>query len=373
MSQRGDFSKCLNNNVPSNTNNAPSINSLNSSPNASRNTSNPSINFASNDTHAISANCRAQCEQNRCGSEENRTQCEENQRISEENRRSSDVNRTQSGENQCSSEETRTQGEENQRISEETRTQGEGNRRISGETRSCSVPRYRSETVLTFVNILDFISLNAATLVSLDLSLTLIDNESLSQLATVEGLRLRELRLVSCDQVSNEGFVQLFRHQPDLLRLDLSSCSRLTDLSVLALVSSCTRLQSLRIRNCAGLTDVSARDLNRVLSSLQHVDISHCNQITGAGLAQMFASPAPHLHSLILSGLNLTPALFLPLPSQCTQIRVLDLSYCFTTVTDETLGAVFRHCPCLTELSLVSCDAVTDFGLMGLNRSDFEG
>jgi hypothetical protein len=87
----------------------------------------------------------------------------------------------------------------------------------------------------------------------------------------------------------------------------------------------------------------------------------------------MFASPAPHLHSLILSGLNLTPALFLPLPSQCTQIRVLDLSYCFTTVTDETLGAVFRHCPCLTELSLVSCDAVTDFGLMGLNRSEFEG
>ncbi|KAI5693418.1 hypothetical protein M8J75_015763 [Diaphorina citri] len=355
------------------------MNSLNSSPNASRNASNPSINFASNDTHAISENCRARCEQNRCGSEENRTQCEENQRISEENRRSSDVNRTQSGENQCSSEETRetrTQGEEtrnqceeNQRISEETRTRGEGNRRISGETRSCPVPRYRSETVLTFVNILDFISLNAATLVSLDLSLTLIDNESLSQLATVEGLRLRELRLVSCDQVSNEGFVQLFRHQPDLLRLDLSSCSRLTDLSVLALVSSCTRLQSLRIRNCAGLTDVSTRDLNRVLSSLQHVDISHCNQITGAGLAQMFASPAPHLHSLILSGLNLTPALFLPLPSQCTQIRVLDLSFCFTTVTDETLGAVFRHCPCLTELSLVLCDAVTDFGLMGLNRN----
>uniref|UniRef100_A0A8D9F9L8 EIN3-binding F-box protein 1 n=1 Tax=Cacopsylla melanoneura TaxID=428564 RepID=A0A8D9F9L8_9HEMI len=254
-----------------------------------------------------------------------------------------------------------------------------------------SSPRHYSETVLTFTHIVQFLAVNAATLHSLDLSLTLIDNESLAQLATLSELRLKHIRLVSCDQVSNEGFIQLFQNQPSLLHVDLSSCSRLTDLSILSLRTSCAHLTELRMRNCAGLTDIAVSGLGRCLLRLKYLDVSHCTQITGQGVSQLLHStdpdtastptPCPQkdaktrctLHTLILSALNMSPALFHLVLPLCSQLRVLDLSYCFTTVTDETLRLMFEYCTRLTELSLLSCDAITDYGLIGLTKSEFEG
>ncbi|KAL1449167.1 hypothetical protein WDU94_000388 [Cyamophila willieti] len=154
-------------------------------------------------------------------------------------------------------------------------------------TPATSPRHYSGKTLLTFTHIAEFLAVNAATLYSLDLSLTLIDNESLAQLATLAGLKLKSIKLVSCDQVSNEGFVQLFQNQPSLLRVDLSSCSRLTDLSVLSLRNSCAHLIELRMRNCAGLTDIAVSGLGRCLPRLKYVDVSHCAQITGQGVSQL--------------------------------------------------------------------------------------
>lgn len=113
-----------------------------------------------------------------------------------------------------------------------------------------------SEHVLTFEHIMKYVEANAITLKELSFGRTYINSESLHRLATVPGLKLDSLHLMSCEQLSKSGIQLLCEHQPSLTELDLSLCTRVTDYAVMAIVYHLPNLKSLNLRRCQGVTEV---------------------------------------------------------------------------------------------------------------------
>lgn len=83
-----------------------------------------------------------------------------------------------------------------------------------------------SESVLTFRYILQFIESQAVHLKCLDFSETLIDGNALTTLSQLSSLKLEELNLKSCDQLTSVGICSFVRFQSGLVSLDLSQSVR---------------------------------------------------------------------------------------------------------------------------------------------------
>lgn len=230
-----------------------------------------------------------------------------------------------------------------------------------------------SESVLTFINVLGYIKRQARQLKHLNFGRTLIDGVALGSLAMVENLRLESLRLPSCDQLTSAG-LRCLANQTTLKELDLSYCTRVTDASLVCISQNLINLEILIIRRCRGITDLGISHLN-LLRKLRSLDISECDQLTGQciveGLCKSPFKTRPtdqipqqnsensdpntneienkeslcssdkfvnrKLENLSANALNLDEKAIECIASSFPQLKLLDVGYCFSAVTDKTI------------------------------------
>lgn len=150
-------------------------------------------------------------------------------------------------------------------------------------------PQVSSPSQLSFHNLLKFIKERAGTLRALDLSGTGLPPEALQALGQVTGLKLEELYLHSCRDLSSEAVTILCRQQPGLTSLDLSGCSDLTDGALLAVSRGLRHLRHLSLKKLQRLTDAGCAALG-ALRELQSLDMAECCLVSGRELAQVLGS-----------------------------------------------------------------------------------
>ncbi|XP_053683098.1 uncharacterized protein LOC128733496 [Sabethes cyaneus] len=223
-----------------------------------------------------------------------------------------------------------------------------------------------SESVLTFHYISQFLERQADKLKTVNFSLTLIDGDSLEMLAGFKNLRLDTLDLNSCDQLTNSGITALAQQQTSLQHLDFSKSVRFTDSCLHKICLNLTNLKSLNLRRCRALTDLGIKELVN-LPKLQALDISECESITGQGIINGIASkPSSILLELYVSALNLCESSVIKIAETFPSLRVLDLSYCFHSISDLCLQMIFKNLIWLRHLNLDYCDKISDSAMTGV-------
>uniref|UniRef100_A0A674ICN1 F-box/LRR-repeat protein 15-like leucin rich repeat domain-containing protein n=1 Tax=Terrapene triunguis TaxID=2587831 RepID=A0A674ICN1_9SAUR len=226
---------------------------------------------------------------------------------------------------------------------------------------------YNSSALLSFRNLLRFLKERASNLRALDLSGTSITSPAMRALVQVEGLRLRELVLQNCSDLSNEAIGLLCTHQPHLTVLDLTGCSELSDRAALAVSAGLRALQSLGLGKLQRLTDGGFLGIAE-LRSLQRLDLSECSLVSGSELVKVCSTPElrPSLASLSFAFCSLLrdSSVLSLARSLSPSLRVLDLSSC-VSITNVSIQAISSHLPRLTVLRLAWCKELTDWGLLG--------
>uniref|UniRef100_A0A8D0VUH6 F-box domain-containing protein n=1 Tax=Sus scrofa TaxID=9823 RepID=A0A8D0VUH6_PIG len=244
-----------------------------------------------------------------------------------------------------------------------------------GPARGSLGPQDSSPSQLSFCNLLRFVKERAARLHALDLSGTGLPPEALQALGQVAGLRLQELSLHSCRDLSTEAVAALCCQQPGLTSLDLSGCSELADGAILAVSRGLRHLQRLSLRKLQRLTDAGCSALGG-LRELQSLDLAECCLLRGRALAQALGSARgapPPLASLSLAHCSsLKDASVLSLiPVLGPSLRVLDLSSC-VALTNQTMQAICTYLTQLSVLRLAWCKELQDWGLLGLQEPSEE-
>lgn len=163
----------------------------------------------------------------------------------------------------------------------------------------CGSSKCNSSVLLTFRNLLQFVKAQAGSLKALDLSGTSISSQAMTSLVRVDNLRLEEMVLQSCRDLTNEAVSILCKHQPHLTTLDLSGCSELSDLAILVISSRLLALQSLQLEKLPRVTDAGFQGLLH-LRHLRNLDVSECSLVSGSELVKSFSAieAEPKLASL---------------------------------------------------------------------------
>ncbi|XP_055593059.1 F-box/LRR-repeat protein 20-like [Uranotaenia lowii] len=227
-------------------------------------------------------------------------------------------------------------------------------------------PDDASENVLTFHYITQIITRQVDKIKDLNFSSTLIDGDALEVLSSLQNLRLDSIDLSLCDQLTNPGISALAQHQSFISYLDVSKSARFTDSSLLIVCKHMVNLKSLKLRRCRALTDQGVQHIAE-LKQLQVLDISECESVTGQGIIRGIATAQnPVLVELYVSALNLCESSVIKIAENFPSLRLLDMSYCFHSVSDLCLQIVFKSLIWLRHLNLDYCDKISDSAMTGV-------
>ncbi|XP_059392405.1 F-box/LRR-repeat protein 20-like [Carassius carassius] len=233
--------------------------------------------------------------------------------------------------------------------------------------RGCPVG-FGSSALVSLRNLLSFLQKQAATLHSLDLSRTSITPESLRSIATLPGLRLEELSLHGCKELTDYSIEILCRQQGGLRTLDLRGCTELTSRTVQAVATELKELRSLSLSQDWKITDKGLAEL-MTLPSLRSLDLSECLHVSGADLVKGLSSPQPRAQLETLSLRNCTyikdTVMFSLTQLLGCNLRELDLTSC-VCLTDLSVCAITTYLPVLVVLRLGWCKEISDWGLLGM-------
>ncbi|XP_016116956.1 F-box/LRR-repeat protein 3-like isoform X2 [Sinocyclocheilus grahami] len=233
--------------------------------------------------------------------------------------------------------------------------------------RGCPVG-FGSSALVSLRNLLSLLQKQASTLHSLDLSRTSITPESLRSIAQVPGLRLEDLSLRGCKELTDYSMEILCKHQNGLKRLDLSACTELTSRTVLAVATELKELRSLSLSQDWKITDKGLAEL-MTLPCLRRLDLSECLHVSGADLVKGLSSPQPNAQLETLSLRNcayIRDAIMFSLTQLLSRnLRELDLTSCIC-LTDLSVHAIATYLPALVVLRLGWCKEISDWGLLGM-------
>ena len=140
---------------------------------------------------------------------------------------------------------------------------------------------------------------------------------------------------------------------------------RLTDQALVEIIENLKQLESIKLRRCRALTDLSVKRINE-LANLKIVDISECELVTTASILEGIAAKKNLvITELYVSALNLCEAALLRITENLSELRVLDLSFCFNSVNDLGVQMILKNLIYLRELNLDNCDKISDAGMTG--------
>lgn len=170
----------------------------------------------------------------------------------------------------------------------------------------------------------------------------LIGNEPVHALIS-NGQSLRELRLASCELISDEAFLSLplSKTYEHLRILDLTSCSRLTDRAVERIIDVAPRLRNVVFAKCRNLTDAAVHAISKLGKNLHYLHLGHCGHITDSAVIKLVQT--------------------------CNRIRYIDLGCC-VHLTDLSVMKL-AELPKLRRIGLVKCSAITDNSVYALAQA----
>ncbi|XP_051975882.1 F-box/LRR-repeat protein fbxl-1-like isoform X2 [Xyrauchen texanus] len=225
-----------------------------------------------------------------------------------------------------------------------------------------------SSALVSLRNLLSLLQKQASTLRSLDLSRTSITPESLRSIAQVPGLRLEELSLRGCKELTDYAMEVLCTHQNALKMLDLSACTELSSRTVLAVATKLKELNSLSLSQDCKIMNKGLAEL-MALPCLSTLDLSECLHVSGADLVKGLSAPQPRAQLKILSLRNCTyigdSVIYSLTQLLGSNLRELDLTSCIC-LTDLSVHAIATYLPGLVVLRLGWCKEISDWGLLGM-------
>jgi F-box and leucine-rich repeat protein GRR1 len=170
----------------------------------------------------------------------------------------------------------------------------------------------------------------------------LIGNEPVHALIS-NGQSLRELRLASCIEISDEAFLSLPLHKTyeHLRILDLTSCANLTDRAVERIIDVAPRLRNVVFAKCRNLTDNAVHAISKLGKNLHYLHLGHCGHITDSAVIRLVQT--------------------------CNRIRYIDLGCC-THLTDLSVMKL-AELPKLRRIGLVKCASITDESVYALAQA----
>ncbi|XP_036374403.1 dynein regulatory complex subunit 6 [Megalops cyprinoides] len=118
----------------------------------------------------------------------------------------------------------------------------------------------------------------ASSLISLDLSGTNIQDQSLTALGNNPGLK--RLNLSECLWITDIGVEKFCRQVRGLEHMDVSHCLSLSDQAIKALSFYCRTIISLRMAGCPKMTDLAVQYLMGAGLYLRELDVSGCVHLT---------------------------------------------------------------------------------------------
>lgn len=139
---------------------------------------------------------------------------------------------------------------------------------------------------------------------------------------------LKSLNLQGCKGISDAGVSQLANSCTILEWINLAECDKLTDASIQSLSQSCTLLKYLNISKLP-LTDISVMYIGNYAKNLQTLIMKKCAGIQDDSVAFLAKSSLNSLLVLDLDGCtNVSDSSIQQLCLYCTQLQILDISFC---------------------------------------------
>ncbi|XP_049749040.1 dynein regulatory complex subunit 6 isoform X1 [Elephas maximus indicus] len=127
--------------------------------------------------------------------------------------------------------------------------------------------------------------------------------------------------------ISNEGLMTLSRHKK-LKELSLSECYKITDMGIQAFCKGSLILEHLDVSYCPQLSDEIIKALAIYCISLTSLSIAGCPKITDSAM-ELLSAKCHYLHILDISGcILLTDQILENLERGCNQLRILKMRYC---------------------------------------------
>ncbi|XP_023341503.1 uncharacterized protein LOC111711391 isoform X3 [Eurytemora carolleeae] len=210
--------------------------------------------------------------------------------------------------------------------------------------------------------LLQILQLCGSTLRSLDISYTEITGENLSEYKGTLPC-LENLDMQFCDQLINKGLLQILQLCGSTLRsLDISE-TKITGENLSEYKRTLPFLENLNMRDCEQLTNKGLLQILQLCgSTLRSLDISKRN-ITGENLSE-YKGTLPCLENLNMSDFKqLTNKELLEILQLCgSTLRSLDISN--TNITGENLSEYKGTLPCLENLNMRYCKQLTYKGLL---------
>ena len=267
---------------------------------------------------------------------------------------------------------------------------------------------------LTDAGLLQILQLSGSTLRSLDLQWTNTTGESLSEKKRTLPC-LENLNMSCCNQLTNKGLLQILQlcgstlrsldisitnitgenlseykgTLPCLENLNISCCNQLTNKGLLQILQLCgSTLRSLDISDTA-ITGENLSELKGTLSCLDNLGMSSCNKVTNKGLLQIIQLCGSTLRSLVIGVTNITGEYLPKYKGTLPYLENLNMTFCeqltnkgllqilqlcdsklrslnirFTNITGENLSEYKGTLLCLESLDMISCQQLTDKGLL---------
>lgn len=229
-----------------------------------------------------------------------------------------------------------------------------------------SLHKAGSSTVLTFKNVSAYLNRQASKLHTLNLSRTNLNDEALIVLAKLPQLQLKELHLVACRDLTDDGIRGLCEVQKSLEVLDVSDCIQLTNSAVYNVAMHLINLRRLSLAQDRMVGDKGISKL-RNLEKLEVINLSALYDISSNGTVMSLCTPTlTKLTSISLRGCHLVDdACIMELCKTLPWLERLELAS-MMKLSDVAVHHISSHLVHLKHLTLPWCQRISDFGLLGL-------
>eukprot|EP00026_Physarum_polycephalum_P001997 Phypoly_transcript_02001.p1 GENE.Phypoly_transcript_02001~~Phypoly_transcript_02001.p1 ORF type:complete len:648 (-),score=51.44 Phypoly_transcript_02001:294-2237(-) len=185
---------------------------------------------------------------------------------------------------------------------------------------------------------------------------------SAKSLGTCGGDTLEFLSLSWCRGLTDEALGKIINRSLNLKTIDISLCNSISP-SMLSELGKCKKLQAIMAFKCPQLTDAGFLDLFRILQELTIVNLSECH-ITDAAIIEL-AHTANRLRILAFAGCKaISSKALLALAQNCLCLESLNASS--TNVDDEGIEALVSNCGGLVSLTLIGCKQITDKSVLAI-------
>jgi len=180
---------------------------------------------------------------------------------------------------------------------------------------------------------------------------------------------LRYLDVSNCDNICNEGLVELFEECKLLEFVDLSS-TKVTDGTIGALMQSCLQIKQIILFKCFLLTDEACVFMSRAptAANITHISLSKCYGLSDASLT-VLAKSLKSLTYLDISHVEtITDRTLIAIAENAKDIALINTSWC-KLVTDVGINALAAECPNLKELHIRECYRVSDEAIASMKTN----